>query len=87
MLNVFSSDLSEIVFPKAKIKGNSKTRRSPRITRGILKYSKPKQKIYEKFLKNRNSVNEENYETFARLFESIKIKTKKIHNLLVTYEN
>ena len=31
-----------------------------------------KQKLYEKILKNRNSVKEENYETFARLFESIK---------------
>ena len=40
-------------------------------------------------MKNRNSVNKENYKTFARLFESIKLKFKKncYHNLLITYEN
>ena len=41
------------------------------------------------FLKNRNSVNKENYKTFPHLFESIKQKSKKnyYHNLLITYEN
>ena len=79
----------EITFPKIKIKVNSKTRLNPWITRGILKSCKHKQKLYEKFLKNRNSVNKENYKTFARLFESIKQKSKKIcyYNLLITYEN
>ena len=40
-------------------------------------------------MKNRNSVNRENYKTFARLFESIKQNTKKnyYHNLLISYEN
>ena len=40
-------------------------------------------------MKNRNSVNKENYKTFARLFESIKQKSKKTYynNLLITYEN
>ena len=54
-----------------------------------MKSSKRKQKLYEKFLKNRNSVNRENYKTFARLFESIKQNTKKnyYHNLLISYEN
>ena len=39
-------------------------------------------------MKNRNSVNAENY-TFARLFESIKQKSKQnyYHNLLINYEN
>ena len=87
-LNVFSN-LYEIAFPKIKIKVNSKTRLSPWITRGILKSSKRKQKLYEKLLKNRNSVNKENYKTFARLFESIKQKSKQnyYHNLLINYEN
>ena len=87
-LNVLSN-LYEIAFPKIKTKVNSKTRLSPWITRGILKSSKRKQKLYEKFLKNRNSVNRENYKTFARLFESIKQNTKKnyYHNLLISYEN
>ena len=71
------------------IKFNSKTRLSPWITRVILKSSKRKEKLYEKFSKNRNSVNKENYKTFARSFESIKQKLKKnyYHNLLITYEN
>ena len=52
-------------------------------------YSKRKQKLYEKFLRNRISVNKENYETFVRLFESIKQKSKKkyYHDLLVIDEN
>ena len=68
------SDLYEIAFPKIKIKVNSKTRFSQWITRIILKSSKRKQKLYEKFLKNKNK---ENYKTFTLLFESIKQKSKK----------
>ena len=84
-----SSNLYEIAFPKIRIKVNSKTRLSPWITRGILKPSKCKQKLYQKFLKKRNSLNKENYKTFARLFGSIKQKSKKnyYHNLLINYEN
>ena len=86
--NVFSN-LYEIIFPKIKIKVNSKTRLSPLITRRILKSSKCKQKLHEKFLKNRNPVNKENFKTFTRLFKSIKQKSKKnyYHNLLITYGN
>ena len=42
-----------------------------------LKTSKRKQKLNEKFLKTKNSVNKENYKTFTRLFESIKQKSEK----------
>ena len=86
-LNVFSN-LYEIAFPIIKIKINSKTRLYPWMTSGILKSSKHKQKLYEKFLKNRNSVNKENHKAFAHLFELIKQKSKKnyYHNLLITYE-
>ena len=82
-------NLYEIAFPKIKIKVNSKNQLSPWITRGIIKSSKRKQKLYEKFLKNRNSANKENYKTFTRLFESIKQKSKKnyYHNILNTYKN
>ena len=40
-------------------------------------------------MKNRNSVNKENYKTFTRLVESIKQKSKKnyYHNLLINYKN
>ena len=87
-LNVFCN-LYEIAFPKIENKVNSKTRSSPWIERGILKSSKPKQKLHAKILKNRNFVNKENSKTFARLFESIKQKSKKnyYHNFLITYEN
>ena len=86
-LNVFSN-LYEIAFPITKIKINSKTQLYPWMTRGILKSSKHKQKLYEKFLKNRNSVNKENHKAFAHLFELIKQKSKKNYylNLLITYE-
>ena len=72
-----------------KIKANSKTQLSPWIIRGILKSFKRKQKLYEKFLKNINSVNKDNYKTFTRLFESIKQNSRKNyhHNFLITYDN
>ena len=73
-LNVFSN---LYVFPKIKIKVNSKTRPSPWITRGILKSSKRKQKLFENFSKNRNFVNKENYKTCTRLFESISKNVKR----------
>ena len=84
--NVFSK-LYEIAFPKKKV--DSKTLLSAWITRDIIKSSKRKQKLYERFLKKRNSVNKDNYKTFTRLFESIKEKSKNnyYHNLLMTYEN
>ena len=66
------SNLYKVAFPKIKIKVNSKTRLSPWTTRGILKSSKHKEILHEKFLKKRNRLNKENYKTFARLFESIK---------------
>ena len=72
-----------------EVKVNSKTQFSPSITRGILKSSRRNQKLYEKILKNKHSVNKENYNTFARLFGSIKPKSKKnySHNLLINCEN
>ena len=66
-LNVFSN-LYEISFPRIKIKVNSKTPLCPWITHGILKSSKREQKLFEKFLNNRISINKENYKTFTCLF-------------------
>ena len=82
-LNVFSN-LYEIACPKIKIQVNSKTRLSPWITHGILKSSKRKQKLYENFLKKINSVNEENYKMFARLFDEFK---NKIKGKILTFSN
>ena len=54
-----------------------------------MKSSKRKEKLYENVLKNRNSLNKGNYETFTRLFESIKQNSKNNyrHCILITYGN
>ena len=47
------------------------------ITRGIAKSSKRKQKLYEKFLKNRSIQNEKIYKDYRKLFETITMKSKR----------
>ena len=42
----------------------------------IAKSSKPKQKLYEKFLKNRSIQNEKIYKDYRKLFETITMKSK-----------
>ena len=66
----------ETFFPKQKIQINPKNLASPWITKGILKSSKRKQKLYEKFLKRKSTRNEDNYKNYKRLFESIKLRSK-----------
>ena len=63
-------------FPKKKIQINKKNLASPWITKGIIKSSKRKQKLYEKFLKRKTPHNENNYKDYKRLFETIKHKSK-----------
>ena len=63
-------------FPKEKIQIKSKNIASPWITKGIIKSSKRKQKLYEKFLKRKTHLNENNYKNYKRLFETIKQKSK-----------
>ena len=53
----------------------------PWITKGIAKSSKKKQKLYEKYLKNRNPKNVAMYKTNENLFEIIKRKSKKNYYL------
>ena len=64
-------------FPKQKIKIKRKGFNSPWMTKGLVKSSKKKQRLYEKFLKNRNSENELNYKQHKTLFKSLKKKSKK----------
>ena len=87
-LNKFS-DLSNTYFPKKQIKLKSKDLQRPWITNGIRKSSKRKQRLYEKFLKNRNDKNELEYKTYKKLFESIKKRSKKLHfsNLILKYKH
>ena len=69
----------DIFFPKKKIKIKKKNLASPWITKGIVKSSKRKQKLYEKFLKRKTPQNEETYKNYKRLFETIKHKSKAIY--------
>ena len=63
--------------------------KSPLITTWIKKSSKCKQLLYEKFLKNRNSLNESEYKNYKKLFDSVKLYAKKLHylNLITKYKN
>ena len=47
------------------------------MTKGLVKSSKKKQRLYEKFLRNRNPEKELNYKQYKTLFESLKKKSKK----------
>ena len=62
---------------------------SPWITNGIRKSSKRKQRLYEKFLKNRNEKYKLEYKTYKKLFESTKKRSKKSHfsNLILKYKH
>ena len=51
-LNIFI-DIYDKSFPKSEVKVKFKSDQSPWITKGIAKSSKKKQRLYEKFLKNR----------------------------------
>ena len=76
-------------FPKQSIKMKEKDLRSPWITRGIKKSSKRKQKLLNKFLKNRNNQNEYEYKNYKKLFESIKKGAKRNYfsSLIIKYKN
>ena len=59
------------------------------MTKGLLKSSKKKQKLYDKFLKNKTYQNEINYKNYKNLFETLKFKSKKNHyaKLITKYKN
>ena len=87
-LNTFF-DLYDTYFPKKQIKLKSEDLQNPWITNGIKKSSKRKQRLYEKFLKNRKGKNELKYKTYKKLLESIKKRSKKLHfsNLILKYKH
>ena len=86
-LNIVSS-LYDTVFPIKEIKLKTKTLLSPWMSRGLLKCSKHKKRLYENFLKKRTIQNETKYKNYKKLFDSIKNKSKKNHyaNLLKLYQ-
>ena len=75
-LNIFI-DIYDKSFPKLEVKVKLNSDQSPWITKGIAKSSKKKQRLYEKFLKNKTPKNEETYRTYKNLFETIKRRSKK----------
>ena len=87
-LKTFSS-CYEVSFPKVKIKIKSKSFLSPWITKGLIKSSKKKQKLYNNFLKHKTYKNEKKYKTYKNLFETLKLKSKKNYyaKLINKYKN
>ena len=81
--------LYDQAFPERKIEIKAKNLVSPWITRGLRKSSRKKQRLYEKFLKQRNSKNEETYKMYKNLFEKLKKRSKKLYfqNKLKICEN
>ena len=57
-LNIFI-DIYDKAIPKSEVKVKFKSDQSPWITKAIVRSSKKKQRLYEKFLKNRTPKNEE----------------------------
>ena len=64
-LNIFI-DIYDKSSPKSEVKVKFKSDQSPWITKGIAKSSEKKQRLYEKFLKNRTPKNEETYKTYLK---------------------
>ena len=79
---VFSKQIKTISV-KRKILHN------PWMTKGLLKSSKRKQKLYEKFLKKETPRNESIYKAYKSLWESLKKKSKKNYyaRRLESYKN
>ena len=66
-------------FPEKKLCIKTKSLESPWITTALLKSSKTKQKLYERFLKRRIFENETKYKNYKNRFEKIKKALKKNH--------
>ncbi|XP_065671890.1 uncharacterized protein LOC136089738 [Hydra vulgaris] len=71
-LNQFSKMYDKAFSLKVKVI-NSKSVVSPWMTKGLLKSSRKKQKLYDKYLKNKN---ETNYKNYKSLFEKTKKRSK-----------
>ena len=87
-LKVFSG-IYDLAFPLKTLSVKRKTLQNPWMTKGLLKSSKRKQKLYEKFMKKRSPRNENIYKAYKSLFESLKKKSKKNYytRCLENYQN
>ena len=81
--------LYERAFPKNKITIKTKNLLSPWMTKGLLKSSKRKQKLFDKFLKSRTYYNEQSYKHYKTLFENTKLRSKSSYyaELISKYTN
>ena len=66
-----------IAFPKTEHRIKAKTLKSPWMTKGLIKSSKKKQRLYQKFLKNKTLANEQKYKKYKALFEKTKSYSKR----------
>ena len=71
------SGICDLAFPLKTFSVKRKTLQNPWKTKGLLKSSKRKQKLYEKYVKKRIPRNENIYKAYKSLFESLKKKSKK----------
>ena len=87
-LKVFSG-IYDLAFPLKNFSVKRKTLQNPWMTKGLLKLSKRKQKLYEKFVKKRSPRNENIYKANKSLFENLKKKSKKNYytRRLENYQN
>ena len=76
LLKVFSG-IYDLAFPLKTFSVKRKTLQNPWMTKGLLKSSKRKHKLYETFVKKRIPLNENIYKAYKSLFESLKKKSKK----------
>ena len=63
-------------FLKNLVMLKSKTLKNPWITKGILKSSKTKRRLCDRFLKSKTYEHEISYKNYRKLFESIKPRAK-----------
>ena len=87
-LKVFSG-IYDLAFPLKTFSVKRKTLPNPWMTKGPLKLSKRKQKLYKKFMKKRSPRNENIYKAYKSLFESLKKKSKRNYytRRLENYQN
>ena len=74
-IEIFSSLFDEC-FPKKKIELKPQKYNNPWINKGIKKSSKRKQKLYEKFLKNRNEKNKKLYKSYKVFLNPLNVSLK-----------
>ena len=73
------TSLYDKIFEKFPVTVKSKTLKNPWVTKGILKSSKTKQRLYDKYLKSKIYEHEISYKNYRKLSESIKQRAKSLY--------